>query len=398
MNNVIKLKTKDDVISFLNDTSKYDIVQIVVCDAKGYTKEGLEIIDTLTKNFDKVKDNLKEINLEIQYERIPKDVFGKFYDFNLWFKDYAKCNVVVGHYLDGRHYDNKKICWDLNTIIKANLEINNVCKFIKNSNFSPLETLAFIHRYVSTISTYRKSERVGQGWTDHDQFFAGAYKDLPEIVCMGYSALMKEIIDNLNIPGLKCEFVSVEFMNKKKNYLAKHAKCFLFVEDKKYGVNQTMFDDPTWDNTYKSLTKSSKYAHFAMDNNCHFADYNKLYYFYTPTFMYLNQSKSVKIISDDYVKESTYNKSENKIDQLMIETIHFNILQKEYPEKNINDIYNILKEMAFISYNEQKEREFMGNLEQEKLKLTKSQAKTIFDLNNKKNQDKFKLSNMEESM
>ena len=99
---------------------------------------------------------------------------------------------------------------------------------------------------------------------------------------------MKEIIDNLNMPELECELVSVEFKHLKKDYSARHARCFIRIKDDKYGIDQTMFDDPTWDNDIKS--NCLKYAHFAMPNDCHDRKRNNNYqYFSIYQFNYPNE-------------------------------------------------------------------------------------------------------------
>ena len=334
-----------------------------------------------------MKGYIGKVFLDIKNERLPKEVLKYILKFNQEF-DGAECVTNVYHSTGGYNGYEKVVHWDLNTIVKANLEIERVCNFIKNNNFSQMETLAFVHKYVSTVAKYNKSNQVDSCWSDYDQFFAGAYMKLPEVVCMGYASLMKEIIDNLNMPGLKCDLVSVDLERLDKDYKGQHARCFLKVEDKKYGINQTMFDDPTWDNI-KDESSISKYAHFAMNNDCHFVDNNKKYNYKYPHLVKFSDDKSTKTITYEDAEDYTFNDSKNQVDQLMIETIHFNVLQKQFPNKSIDEIYETLNQMATKSFNEQEEREFVGNLKSGELCLSKAQAQTLFNTNRAKQQTNF---------
>ena len=343
-----------------------------------YKQSKLELLNYIVDNFDKLKNKMKFINIYVPYEKIPKKEFGYLYNLFLKTNDKIPCHVYVEHqYInDDDFYDEKEnVHWELKTIIKANTEIDKVCKTIRDKNFSPFEALAYIHNYVSNIANYNMSHLTGQYWYSADQFFAGAYKDLPEIVCAGYSSLMKEIIDNLNMPGLKCEMISLGVQNTKKDYYARHSRCYISIKDTKYGLDQSVFDDPTWDNDANS--KCSKYAHFAMPNDCHERERNNNYIYNSLTKYSHPKSKNAVEVIDFNCYRDLYNKSQNQIDQKMIETAYANIMHKIYPNQSPNQIYNDLKLMARESYKEQMERYFIGYIKQPNLMLKK---KDIYEI------------------
>lgn len=365
---IISIKNIEDCKNFLLNLEDYSyILNIAVQD------DNYEIIKHLVNHTQKNKPNIEIINLSLPYEMIPKKDFETICNLASTFPN-SRCNVSVNHrYInDDKFIDNKgSVMWKLQTIIKANKSIYNVCNFIKNSKLSPFEAFAYIHEYVSTIAQYNSSS-AGGTWLAHDQYFPGAFFDLPEVVCMGYASLEKEIIDTLNMPGLKCNIVSVNFYNKDKYSYDKHARCIVHVSDDKYGINQSCYDDPTWDNS----DTISKYAHFAMNNNCHSRQINDKYEYNSPDLIDLSP-KSTKTMKD-LTSGWEYNRSEKPISQSQIEQAYFNVIMKSQPNLTFNECYDLLEQMAKESYNEQTSRRFKGNLTQENPILSKSLAKSIF--------------------
>ena len=337
-----------------------------------------ELIKYLTDNFKKCEGFVKRIVLIPLYERLPKSLFAEIVKLDKKAKQKnIDLTVSVNHSYEYRLNQNDgKIDWDIDTIIKANKSIDGVCSFIKKSKFSPLEALAFIHDYVSTLTKYNNSKNDWHDWLDKDQFFAGAFLDIPEVVCTGYCTLMKEIIDNLKMPGLECDVISVQFEHLQKNYVANHARCFVKIKDKRYGLDQTVFDDPTWDND-ESLTH--KFTHFALPNNSLDKEVNKLYYYYYPDKYDYGKTKADIIKTDWNFIGERYNNSKNPLSQKMIELAYFNVIDKLYPNETFDEKYQRIVKMVSISYNEQKSRQFAGNLYSVKPALSKKVAKQIYD-------------------
>ena len=376
-NKYLTISNVGDCKKFLSDLNSSSYVLNIKIQDDNY-----DCLKYLVEHSQDLKNGVKIINLTLPYEMMPKKDFEVLY--NLWANfPNTKCNVSVGHrYVeDDRFIDNKgTVMWDLKTIIKANTSIYDVCNFIKSKKLSPFEAYAYVHKYVSTIAQYNASS-AGGTWLSYDQYFPGAFFDLPEVVCMGYASLEKEIIDNLDMPGLKCDIVSVSFYNKDKYTTDKHARCVVRVLDEKYGINQSCFEDPTWDNIDTKTDKVSMYAHFAMNLDCHERRTNDKYDYYCPSIVELSPKHTKSIV--DLTSRWEYNKSKNPISQLQIEKAYFNVLSKSNPKQSFDSLYATLAKMAKQSYDEQILRRFKGNLTQETPLLTKQMAKQIFDENQK---------------
>ena len=376
-----EIENKNDLNEVINNSNPdvFYNLKINLIKDNDYSHENLKLVDYVANNFDLFKKNVKFINLYVPFEKIPKKEFIHILNLHNKTSKYVKSYINVDHrYFDHDDFylDRHIVPWEIKTIIKANVEINKVCDFIKENKFSPFEALAYIHNYVSTVANYNISNLSEKSWYASDQFFAGVFKDIPEVVCAGYSSLMKEIIDNLDMPGLKCDMVSVDLKHLKKEYTARHSRCLIKIKDDRYGLDQTMFDDPTWDNDKKA--NCSKYCHFAMKNDTHNKEISKLYYYYEPFHFDLDQNrKATSRTRDLNTSSELYNKSKNQIDQKMIETAYVRVMQKTCKDVSPNDIYLSLKQMARESYKEQLQREYCGNLTQSKPVL---ERKDVFKL------------------
>ena len=196
----LKIETLNGLKYFLAD-QKADAIELCLIDIDGdMTNDELAIVSYLIDNFDQLQSHVKNIVLEVPYEKISKR------DFETFLKLYEKTSsstidlkFCVLHRLEhGFSKDRENIYWDFETIAKANKQIDHVCEFLKSSNLSPFEMLAFIHDYVSCLVPY--TELPGKReWVRLNQFFPGAYLNSPDFICSGFSTLMEEIIDNLNI-------------------------------------------------------------------------------------------------------------------------------------------------------------------------------------------------------
>lgn len=382
---IVSITNIEDCKQFISKTDDSKTVLNITIKDDNY-----ECLQFLGEHSKKIKERLDSINLQLPYEVLPKKDFEVLYNFSVQFPN-KKCNVSINYgFIDDEYFVDKKgvVAWDIQTIIKANQSIHDVCDYIKQNKFSPFEAYAYVHKYVSTIAQYNASSNNGN-WLAHDQFLSGVFLDLPEVVCMSYSALEKEIIDNLNMPGLKCDVIAISFYNKDRAKTDSHARCMVKVKDDKYGINQSCFEDATWDNIEPNSDKTPMYAHFAMNNDCHETRTNDKYKYYYPSLIKLSPKNIREII--DYNPTWEYNKSENPISQLQIEKAYFNVLAKTNPNANFEKLYSYLMQMAKNSYEEQLSRRFKGNLIQEQPMLTKQMAQTIFKENQQDSIDSYSL-------
>lgn len=377
-----KINSIEELDEFFEEQK--ETLELKIFDQYEISRKGLDLVEYLTKNFDKLSDNVKNIILDIPYEKIPKEKFLPL--LNLYEKTLERkidLSVCVLKEVTFDIFDDKSqnVFWDFQTILKANKDIDRICDFLKQSTLTPFEMLAFIHDYVSTIVAYNCSKEEKRTWASKNQFFAGAYLDIPDFVCAGYSALMEEIIDNLNIPQLKCKILSINFDIREENLHESHARCLINIKDEKYGLDQAVFDDPTWDNN-KNL--NHEYANFAMPNDSLEQKLNKRFTYYIPSSKEFRQTKSKYEFDADFnLSTSNYNRSKNQISQEMIEECYFNMYSKCYQEKSFDEIYSLLEKMAKDSYASQEQRKFEGNLKSDKLMLSRAKAKNLFFTNRK---------------
>ena len=367
--------------SFLHNNRYGRILKIKLFDEKNELIN-IDTLNYISKNLDILSDSgIKILHLITSYERLPKNLFVELCKFYKIVENKIECRVCVNHcYEDDIFKENQEVRWDIKTIIDANTDIDRICNFIKKNRFSQLETLAFIHNYVGNIAKYNMSHDISHLWYYKDQFFAGIYEKLPEVVCMGYASLMKEIIDNLKMPGLECEVVGVQYEENASNQKCGHARCYLKVKDEKYGIEQSCFDDPTWDRDDDN-GKLWCFAHFAMSNKCHKKENNDIYSYYVPQFEKFDKNNA-KIFVEDYNScECEYDYGVNKLNQEVIERIFLNVLQKTKKSDNFNEIYGKLVDITRRSYIKQITNGYKGYLKDKKTRLSYLDAKKLYESN-----------------
>ena len=380
LNNVLDINKLEDAKKLKNIFSQeIDTLNIRLFDYRNeYYKDLPEILKIVEDNLFSLP-NLKNINLRCVYEKLPKEVFKNICKLYKNISKDINCQIVVEHaHMRDSWYDTGEVdkCWDVKTIIKANTEIDKVCKFIRDSKFSPMEAFAYIHAYVQNVAKYRRSSEEQHSWDDSDQFFAGAFMDMPEFVCTGYASLMNEIITNLNMPGLESKMMTVSLKNLSTDKTDYHARNFIKIKDDKYKINQTFFDDATWDG-YNDHNYPL-FAHFAMPNGCHKPEFNGKYQYTVLDEIKLRGEGSIYDFIDFNEYQEEFDKSKIKINQLMIEKIYFRVLKKMYPTEDVESLCKRVERMTKSSFEEQTKRQFKGYFATEKSLLGKEYAQKLY--------------------
>lgn len=379
------IDNNDDLDEFLStNTDKDDCFLIKLYDEDTKKQKNYHLLDKIVRDLDKFKKSgLKGVNLLIPYERLNRHEFMMICNF---YKNAKSKNLFLNAYVNHRHIDEeeffdetKQLSWSLKTIIKANLDIDRVCEFIKINQFSPLEALAFIHQYVTSLSQPHISQVAKHTWCERDQFFAGIYQKYPEVVCQGYSSLEKEIIDNLQMTGLSCEVIASKYFDRKICKYENHARCYIKVNDDKYEINQSCIDDATWDRAGKDGVNT--YAYFAMNNKCFNPELNSRYIYQEPFFDTLNRKTFAREITDYNYYQAEYNKGPKNLNQHIVEKIFFNVLQKINKTSSIDEILIQLKNMTASSYKDTCKQGYKSYITSESLQLTTKEAKEIYEQN-----------------
>ena len=124
------------------------------------------------------------------------------------------------------------------TDIQKTIEIiNGYADYIKLFNLSPLEQIMFAYDIVrERIYNEEKSNESYLSSRDLTSVLLGK-----NIVCQGYSNILKSILTQLEI---RCENI-ISISKKDETY--GHARNQVYIDDKKYGVEGIYFLDATWD-------------------------------------------------------------------------------------------------------------------------------------------------------
>lgn len=190
------------------------------------------------------KDCLANIGNKGEKERVEYDhpihKMLEIFDFNQYLKRLGmKQSIKFNEFETIENYGDLKSCWDIEQVLEANSEINKIVNKIKDSNFSPLEAMVYIHKYITTNYKYGFNAE-NHSKKDWSRSIVGAVK-FKKMVCAGYSSMTKAIIDNLEMSGLKCKDQCVYTIR------GWHALNFVQIQDEKYNVSGQYANDACWD-------------------------------------------------------------------------------------------------------------------------------------------------------
>lgn len=181
---------------------------------------------------------------------------------------------------------DKRNAWTLKQVVYANKKLDEIVEHIKKMKLSPFETMLYIHKLASNSNKGLLDSKIYAASMinrNSSATFMGAIMKTG-IVCAGISSLTRAIIEKLNIKGLSCKIVHVtthenpkneeienykKFIKEKKcdnrglkqsyfdykkyGEVGRHALCLIHLEDKKYKINGSYFNDAMWDNCADSF-------------------------------------------------------------------------------------------------------------------------------------------------
>lgn len=174
--------------------------------------------------------------------------------------------------------------WELANIKKANDRVNKVVNTIKEYEFTPLETMAFLHKLISKSFTYQENE-------DKPSLARSLIGVLNtnNIVCVGYTNIVKAIIDKLeddnlvsdgNTITLKCKENGSNDLSTILGNNTAHINNLIFIKDEKYNVEGVYICDITCDCRTEYILGGKGYTNFMLpvtDLMC-FKDYTVIQY------------------------------------------------------------------------------------------------------------------------
>ena len=150
--------------------------------------------------------------------------------------------------------DNDDYIYNLNEYRSEEKKLEGIVSKIRKANLSPLEAYLAIYDVVKKYKPYKKNDNNPNESRKLKYILAD---DNPYIVCAGFTKLLTELLNRVDIPS-KHLSVMVDTSYEKGMTLeekvidyAKHARNLIKLDDDKYNIHGYYLADSTWDNNLK---------------------------------------------------------------------------------------------------------------------------------------------------
>lgn len=294
-NGVVIALTREDIVDEKLDKA-YNICQAL---AKENINFQVVVLDRSTNKNDYVAYNYsaEQTNKLARFNEKIKPLNGQLL-FNEFHGDASNADDLTNRFFRKKEMESRKIekltninketalpmmngdtsqfngLWTFEQVVKANEEIDKLVKSIKDANLSPYEAMTFIHKYITDNYYYNNTDSIESSRT-----ITGAilYK---EIVCVGYASMVKAIVDKLDMPNLKCDYLSCRFRRKDLSGLGAHMQNLVAIKDDKYGIDGVYVEDACFDSAKTIDDSGSKVALgfgnflFSVNDVENYKDYN----------------------------------------------------------------------------------------------------------------------------
>ena len=208
-----------------------------------------------------LKDFCDDKSFKLEYNALPL-WNTKVLDDNIKEKD--KLDMVSGNEDDDEMKEFERVN-KIKEKKRKKYEIENfeiketILNVIKENELSPLEAIAFIHKIVTKSFLYKENEenpglcRTIIGCLNTDN-----------IVCVGYSHIVKALVDKLDYQRLKVDTVVFKIVtdddlnssiSEFMSVGTPHMKNLVFISDEKYGVEGAYLLEATFDSKTKNFTQ-----------------------------------------------------------------------------------------------------------------------------------------------
>ena len=146
--------------------------------------------------------------------------------------------------------------WSIKEVENANKKIVQTADEINKNNLSPYEKLLMAYMKV-TAKEYLLEEKE-EHCSDSRSVFGVLNSD--KICCVGYSQLLKAIMEQVGDENIKIYENHVACSKDGKVIDAYHANLIINIKDDKYGIDGFYYLDPTWDSGHgKDLVQDLNY-------------------------------------------------------------------------------------------------------------------------------------------
>lgn len=132
--------------------------------------------------------------------------------------------------------------------LKEEEQLETLIKPIKEANLSPYEKYLAIYNLVKQFKPYKENEE-----DPNQSRYIRYILNNEYIVCVGYSNLLKVLLDKVGIPSIEVS-ASVDtskYNDDQKNiptFIEGHRRNIIKIDDDKYNIHGYFIVDPTWDN------------------------------------------------------------------------------------------------------------------------------------------------------
>lgn len=132
--------------------------------------------------------------------------------------------------------------WNTKEIENANNQISTIVDEINSKKLSTVEKIMCAYFEV----TNRQYQDVEQGECSGLSRSTYGVLNTKKSVCVGYSELFKEIVDQLNLSEVKV-FLNYNNVCIPNEVYDAHCNIVAYIKDEKYGIDGYYYFDPTWD-------------------------------------------------------------------------------------------------------------------------------------------------------
>lgn len=155
-------------------------------------------------------------------------------------------------------------CWRLSEVLQANRTIDEQVARIKNAHLTPLEAMLYIHAWATSFKYAYNHDRDKR---ERNATILGLNEELVGLCCVGYSSLVKVMVEKLGIKdSLDAQQCCVARVKKGSNFdklqdYSMHSLNFVKIEDKEYDVKGVYIEDSTHIKS-DDYSDTPSFAHF----------------------------------------------------------------------------------------------------------------------------------------
>lgn len=137
--------------------------------------------------------------------------------------------------------------WSIEQVENSNAQIVDCANQVKSLHMSPFEMLMDV--YIRQTNMVYVSEEENESPALSRSVYGVTNGN--KIVCVGYSALIQAIINEINIPNIKV-FQNQVIVKDTENLTKEgHRNLVVYIKDEKYNLDGYYYLDPTWDSVYR---------------------------------------------------------------------------------------------------------------------------------------------------